>query len=57
MKKAKNSIYWKVGAELSIYDNTKIPQIYTLPQFLSMSEKIVESTDSTHIIYWPAKMA
>ena len=30
---------WKVGIELSINDNTKIPQIYTLPQFLSMSEK------------------
>ena len=42
---------WKVGIELSINDNTKIPQIYTLPQFLSMSEKIVEFTDSTHIIY------
>ena len=41
------------GIELSINENTKIPQIYTLPQFLSMSEKIVEFTDSTHIIYWP----
>ena len=30
---------WKVGIELSINDNTKIPQIYTLPKFLSMSEK------------------
>ena len=37
-KKAKK-MYWKVGIELSIYGNTKIPQIYTLPQFLSMSEK------------------
>ena len=45
--------YWKVETELPIDDNTKIPQIYTLPQFLSMSEKIVEFTDSTHIIYWP----
>ena len=26
-----------------------------LPQFLSMSEKIVEFTDSTHSIYWPTK--
>ena len=31
--------YWKVGIELSINDNTKSPEIYTLPQFLSMSEK------------------
>ena len=30
--------YWKVGIELSINDNTKSPQIDTLPQFLSMSE-------------------
>ena len=56
MKKAKKK-YWKVGIELSINDNTNIPQIQTLPQFLSMSEKIVEFIDSTHIIYWPAKMA
>ena len=34
--------YWKVGTELSINDNTKIPQIYILPQFLSMSEKNCE---------------
>ena len=27
------------GTELSINENTKIPQIYTLPQFLSMLEK------------------
>ena len=32
-------MYWKVGIELSINDNTKSPQIYTLPQFLSMPEK------------------
>ena len=38
MKKGKKK-YWKVGIELSINGNTKIPQIYTLPQFLSMSEK------------------
>ena len=31
--------YWKVGIELSINDNTKIPQIYSLPQFPCMSEK------------------
>ena len=31
--------YWKVGIELSINYNTNICQIYTLPQFLSMSEK------------------
>ena len=30
---------WKVGIELSINDNTKIPQIYTLLQFQSMSKK------------------
>ena len=30
---------WKVGTELSIDDITKIPQIYTLPKFLSMSEQ------------------
>ena len=30
---------WKVGIGLSINDNNKTPQIYTLPQFLSMSEK------------------
>ena len=47
--------YWKVGIEHSINDNTKTLQIYTLPKFLSMSEKNVKFTDSTHIIYWPAK--
>ena len=31
--------FWKVGIELSIKDNTKISQIYTLPQFLSMPDK------------------
>ena len=31
--------YWKVRIELSINNSTKIPQIYTLPQFLSMSQK------------------
>ena len=30
--------YCKVRIELSINDNTKSPQIYTLPPFLSMSE-------------------
>ena len=29
---------WNVGIELSICDTTKSPPIYTLPQFLSMSE-------------------
>ena len=38
MKKAKKK-YWKVGVEFSMNDNTKSPQIYTLHQFLSMSEK------------------
>ena len=37
--------YWKDGIEFSINDNTKSPQIYTLPQFLSMSEK-------NYGIYW-----
>ena len=50
-KKGQKITCWKVEIELSINDNTKIPQIYTLPQFLSMSEKFVEFTDSTHIIY------
>ena len=45
--KEKLKKYWKVGIELSTNGNTKIPQIYTLPQF----------TDSTHVIYWPVKMA
>ena len=31
--------YWEVGIKLSINDNTRNPKIYTLPQFLSMSEK------------------
>ena len=31
--------YWKIGTELSVNDNTKIPEIYTFPEFLSMSEK------------------
>ena len=30
--------YCKVRIELSINDNTESPQIYTLPQFLIMSE-------------------
>ena len=38
----KLKMFWKVGIELSINDNTKIPQIYNLPQFLSMSEKNCE---------------
>ena len=29
----------EVEIELSITENTKIPQIYALPKFLSMSEK------------------
>ena len=37
-KKAKKKS-WKVGIELSINEKTKIPQIYTLSQFLSISEK------------------
>ena len=65
IKGSTHTIYWpdekklkKVGTELSINDNSKIPQIYTLPQFLNMlKKKIVKFTDSIHIIYWPAKMA
>ena len=38
-KKKSYKKYWKDGIELSINDNTKSPQIYTLPQFLSMSGK------------------
>ena len=49
--------YWKVGISLSINDHTKIPQIYTLPQFLSILEKIVEFFDLTHSIYWPTNIA
>ena len=37
--KNRQKMYWKVGIELSINDNTKIHQIYTLPQILSMPEK------------------
>ena len=36
---------WNVGIELSICDTTKSPPIYTLPQFLSMS-------DNNCGIYW-----
>ena len=36
---------WNVGIELSICDTTKSPPIYTLPQFLSMSE-------NNYGIYW-----
>ena len=56
MKKSDLKKCWKVGIELFINGTTNIPQIYTLPQFLSMSEKIVEFSDSTHIIYWPEEM-
>ena len=56
-KKGQKKTCWKVEIELSINDNTKSPQIYILPQFLSMSEKFVEFTDSTHLIYWPTKIA
>ena len=38
-KKKSYKKYWKDGIELSINDNTKSPQIYTLPQFRNMSEK------------------
>ena len=38
IKKSKKK-YWEVGIELSKNDNTKILQLNTLPQFLSMSEK------------------
>ena len=38
MKKAKKST-GNIGLELFINDNTKSPQLHTLPQFLSMSEK------------------
>ena len=37
--------YWKVGIELSINNNTKSPEAYTLPQFLGMLEKICR-------VYW-----
>ena len=32
--------YWKIGIKLSINDNTKSSQIYTLLQFLSMPKNI-----------------
>ena len=47
--------YWKVGIELSINDNTKSTQIYTLP---SVSDHVRKNyLDLTHIIYWPTKIA
>ena len=55
-KKAKRN-YWNAGNELFIKDNTKIPQIYTLPRFWACQKKILEFTNSTHIIHWPEKMA
>ena len=36
--KKKLKKYWEVGIELSINDNAKSRQIYTLAQFLSMSK-------------------
>ena len=48
--------HWKVGIEVFITDNTKSSQINTWP----VSEhirKIVELTDSNHIIYWTAIIA
>ena len=50
-------MYWIVEIELSLNDSTKRRQIKTLPEFLSMSEKIMEFTDSTNTVYWPAKIA
>ena len=38
-KKKSYKKYWKDGIELSINENIKSPQIYTLPQFRNMSEK------------------
>ena len=49
--------YWKVRIELSINNNSKSPQIYTLPQFLGMWQNNAEFTDSTHTIYWPTDIA
>ena len=41
----------KVGIEFSINENTKSHQIYIYPQFLACNKKLVEFTDSAHIIY------
>ena len=39
---------WNLEIELSINDNTKSPQMY---------KRIVEITDSTHIVYWRTNIA
>ena len=43
--------YWEVGIKLSINDNTRSPKIYTLPQFLSMSEKNYRIYDIRDMFY------
>ena len=51
-------MYWKVEIELSINDSTKSSQIYRCKPFFSFQacqKKIVEFTDLTLTIYWPAK--
>ena len=47
--------YWKVGIELSIHDNA-INYTPTL-SFRECQKNIMEFTESTHIIYRPAKIA
>ena len=44
-------MYWKVGIEVSINDITKSLKYTLCLSFLAFHKKIVEFTDSTHIIY------
>ena len=44
---------WKIGVERFINDNKYTPSL----SFWACQNKIVEFTESTHIIYWPAKIA
>ena len=43
--------------ELSINDNTKSPQKEPCVSFWACQKTAVEFNDSTHTIYWPAKVA
>ena len=56
-RRKKPKKYWKVGIELSINDNPKSRQNKPTLTCRECQKKIVEYTDLTPIIYWPAKIA
>ena len=55
--KKKQKEYRRVENELSINDNIKTLKYKSCLSFRTCQKKIIEFTDSTHMIYWPTSMA